>query len=123
MTCSEFKMEYAGKTILAFVTEEITHLFKFEARFISFFMLRFLDKHLPFWRHIYFYEVDNINVELTEDGKISRFEDKAKFLYLWAKHTDQTTGRCVIKRTFLPPDMSLLEGKRAKVATLRFDKD
>lgn len=123
MTCSEFKMEFAGRVILAFVTDNVTHLFKFEARYITFFMKRFIDDKLPFWRHIYFYEVDNLNVELTEDGKISKFEDKAKFLYLLAKRLDQTRGVCVIRRTFLPPDLSRLEGKKAKVYTLRFEKD
>ncbi len=123
MTCSEFKMQYAGRVILAFVTDEATHLFKFEARYITFFMKRFIDEKLPMWRHMYFYEVDNLNVEITENGKICKFEDKAKFLYLWAKRLDQSGGVCVIRSTFLPPDMSLLEGKRAKMFTLRFNED
>lgn len=120
MNCNEFKMEFAGKVILAFVTDDTTHLFKFEARYVTFFLRKFIDDRMPYWRHIYFYEVANINVEITEDGKITKFEDKAKFLFLWAKRLEQTGGHCNIKRTFLPPDMSLLEGIKSKVITLNF---
>ncbi len=122
MTCGEFKMEFAGKVILAFVTDDKTQLFKFDARYITFFMRKFVDVEVPYWRHIYFYEVENINVELTVDGRISRFEDKAKCLFLWAKRLDQSGGACVIKSTFLPPDFKLLEGKKAKVFTLSFER-
>lgn len=122
MTCNEFKMEFAGRVILAFVTDDITHLFKFDSRYITFFMRKFIDDKIPYWRHIYFYEVENINVELTEDGRITKFEDKAKCLFLWAKRLDQSGGQCAIKRTFLPPDFKLLEGKKAKVYSLSFEK-
>lgn len=120
MKCSEFKDLHDNKIILAFVTDDVTHLFKFEAKYITFFMRKFLEAKLPYWRHVYFYEVANLNVEITKGGIITKFEDKAKFLFLWAKHTDQVGGVCVIKPTFLPPDMRLLEGRKAKVTTLNF---
>jgi len=120
MNCSEFKILFPNKIILAFATDETTQLFKFHTNHITFFMRKFIEDAMPYWRHIYFYEVDNLNVELTKDGRITKFEDKAKFLYLWAKHTDQVGNVCVIKQIFLPPDMRLLEGKKAKVCTLSF---
>ncbi len=121
MTCGDFKMEFHGKVILAFVTDDVTQLFKFESRYITFFLRRFIDDKMPYWRHMYFYEVDNINVEITKDGKISKFEDKAKFLFTWAKRLEQTGGSCCIRRTATVPNFSLLEGNKAKVLTLKFN--
>ncbi len=83
-------------------------------------MRKFIDEKIPYWRNIFFYELSNLNEEILEDGKITKFEDKARFLYVIAKRLDQKGEICVLKRVLLPPDLSKLEGTRAKLYTLKF---
>lgn len=119
LNCTEFRKIYDGRQILAFVTDDrVTHIYKFSAKFVTFFMRNYIDDAVAYWRHIHFYEIADIHRDLVEDGKITKFEEKAVYLYLSAKRLDQAGGKCVFKKTLLPPDMRRLEGSRAKVITL-----
>lgn len=120
MTCGEFKEEFKNRVILAFVLDVTTKIYKFESKHITFFLRKFIDDYQPDWRRMYFYSVANLSTEITEDGKITKFEDKAEFLYVTAKHVDQKHSVCTLKRVYIIPDMRHLEGHRAKVLTLSF---
>lgn len=119
MTCKDFKEEFPGREILAFVIEEYTHIYKFNSEYITYFMRKFLDEHLKFWSMVYFYDVSKIDINYNED--VTYFKDKARFLYVVAKHLDQTGKVCVLKRVVEVPDLKHLEGRRARVITL-FEK-
>lgn len=118
MNCKEFKSEFVGKAILAFVASQFTHIYKFDSDIITFFMRRFVDEAVPAWHTIFFYSIKSKNVKLTREEKLHKFEQKADFLNLKAKRDDQIGNQCVFRRTFITPDTSLLEGKKAKVTTI-----
>lgn len=120
MTCKDFKDIFQDKIILAFVMDEHTNLYKFNSKHITFFMRKFIDEYRPDWRTIFFYEIDSLNVDVLEQGVIKKFNEKARFIYLYAKRKDQMGGLCAIKSTYQLPDFTHLEGKKARAVNLRF---
>lgn len=125
MNCKEFKEEFAGMQILAFVNDAYTNIYKFSSQLITYFMRHFIVERHPFYQHVFFYECGHDNspetIEksmLLAEQQILHIKDKANFLYIFAKREDQKGPQCVFKKVIIPPDMSKLEGKRAKVFTI-----
>lgn len=118
MNCKEFKKEFKDFILLAFVASNFTHIFKFDSEYITFFMRKFIDDNVAAWKTIYFYSIKSKNIAITEKDRIYKFEEKADFLFVKAKHEDQIGNQCKFRRTITTPDTSNLEGKYAKVISL-----
>ncbi|MFP4528235.1 MAG: hypothetical protein ACLFQX_06770 [Candidatus Kapaibacterium sp.] len=102
--------------VLAFAVEKFTFLYKFKARHITFFMRRFLETKHPMWTVCYFYEVGPEEVDMVDMGNY--IKEKAEFLFVVARHLEQPVNKCSFRRVASIPDLSPLEGKRARVVTL-----
>jgi hypothetical protein len=102
--------------VLAFVVEKYTYLYKFKAQHITFFMRRYLEEKHRLWAVCYFYEVGLEEENVVDMGNY--IKEKAEFLFVVARHLEQKMNQCVFRRVVSIPDMSPLEGKRARVIIL-----
>ena len=118
MTCKEFKIEFPDTLLLVFVMDRYTHLYKFNSEIITYFMKNFIDNEYPRWTRMFFYKIEDETKSLTEDGKVTKIKDKAKFLHYIAKADEQKAMKCIFKWVPNEPDLRTIEGKKAKVITL-----
>lgn len=122
MTCKEFKNEFKNLTLLAFVVSDRTYIYKFNSNHITFFLRTFVEEDIPHWNYIMFYKIKNNNNILDENGKVSKFEEKADFLYVIAKKKDQSGPKCKFRRVLQTPDLSKIEGKKVKIFVIQEKK-
>jgi hypothetical protein len=119
MTCKEFKDKFPDTMLLAFVMDRYTHLYKFNSDIITFFIRNFVDKKLPKWNKMFFYKIEDEKRLLTDDGRLTKIKDKAKFLHYIVRAEEQKVDKCFIKWVPNEPDLRVLEGKKVKVITLK----
>ncbi len=123
MNCKEFKEEFKGRMLLAFIVEnDRTHILKLKTEYITYFMRHFIDEHYILWRIVFFYEISM--QEMPEFlGEINNLEmlikEKAQYLYVMAKKEEQPERQCYFKKTTYAPNMKHMVGKKYRLKELR----